>query len=340
MLLWRTRPICVNCHNYSAHILTLVMTWMSLYWALVYWCKKSDVSYRVLYRWRDGMGMLTTSTQQSMHLEISATDYWECTHFQDAARPRIPMHVKGKVSALRVLTRRTWLSPGEDSAMQRDLLITGTAFFLSLYTVRKKAPRWMLPGTKHTDIVREESASTEIAPPPQQTRTWHCTCREPICKCCYGRQRAGMSDPPDVQLTNYGWEVKEHEHVMPAISREPAEGKACSGRCSCGDYLAPATVSVKEEWLLLYPQTRREEDEGDTTEWSGFWWSCSGREWLIELMTVTSSRVIWHTVVTIRCLLNYCYMLVCYFVYKLWRFVHWSCKLSATDPIKHSVKYM
>ena len=54
---------------------------------------------------------------------------------------------------------------------------------------------------------------------------------------------------------------------MHAISREPAapsklmyvisfsckaEGKACSEMCSCGSrgYLAPATVSVKEEWLL------------------------------------------------------------------------------------------
>ena len=60
---------------------------------------------------------------------------------------------------------------------------------------------------------------------------------------------AEKSDPPDVQLTYYGWEVKEHERVMPAISREPAapsklmdvvrcsckaEGKVCSGRCSYG----------------------------------------------------------------------------------------------------------
>ena len=58
---------------------------------------------------------------------------------------------------------------------------------------------------------------------------------------------ADKSDPPDVQLTDCGWEVKEHEHVIPAISREPAaqskrmdvvrcsckaEGKDCSGRCS------------------------------------------------------------------------------------------------------------
>ena len=57
------------------------------------------------------------------------------------------------------------------------------------------------------------------------------------------------ADPPHVQLTDYGWEVKEHEQVMPAISREPpapsklmdvvrcsckAEGKVCSGRCSYG----------------------------------------------------------------------------------------------------------
>ena len=51
--------------------------------------------------------LLTTSTQQSMHLEINATDYWERTYFQGAARSRIPMHGKGKVSVLRVLTRRT-----------------------------------------------------------------------------------------------------------------------------------------------------------------------------------------------------------------------------------------
>ena len=33
---------------------------------------------------------------------------------------------------------------------------------------------------------------------------------------------ADKSDPPDIQLTDYCWEVKEHEHVMPAVSREPA----------------------------------------------------------------------------------------------------------------------
>ena len=60
---------------------------------------------------------------------------------------------------------------------------------------------------------------------------------------------ADKSDPSYVRLTDYGWEVKEHEHVMPAISREPAalsklmdviscsckaKGKVCSGRCSYG----------------------------------------------------------------------------------------------------------
>ena len=80
---------------------------------------------------------------------------------------------------------------------------------------------------------------------------------------------ADKSDPPDVQLTDYGWEVKEHEGVMPAISREPAapsklmdvvrcsckaDGKVCIGRCSCGskqiECCEPATVSVKEACLL------------------------------------------------------------------------------------------
>ena len=33
---------------------------------------------------------------------------------------------------------------------------------------------------------------------------------------------ADKSVPPDVQLTDYGREVKEHGQVMAAISREPA----------------------------------------------------------------------------------------------------------------------
>ena len=71
---------------------------------------------------------------------------------------------------------------------------------------------------------------------------------------------ADKCDPPDIQLTDYGWEVKEHEHVMPAVSREPAapsklmdviscsckaEGKACSGRCSCGSSAGFEIVPIR-----------------------------------------------------------------------------------------------
>ena len=76
---------------------------------------------------------------------------------------------------------------------------------------------------------------------------------------------ADKSDPPDIQLTDYGWEVKEHEHVMPAVSREPAAPSKLLDVISCSfkaegrvkpvvesvavglvDYRASATVSVKE----------------------------------------------------------------------------------------------
>ncbi len=74
---------------------------------------------------------------------------------------------------------------------------------------------------------------------------------------------ADKSDPPDVQMTGYGWEVNEHEHVMPAISREPAapsklmnvlrcsgneECKVFSGRCSYG--MSSTSYCVREGGML------------------------------------------------------------------------------------------
>ncbi len=78
---------------------------------------------------------------------------------------------------------------------------------------------------------------------------------------------ADKYDPPDVQLTDYGWEVKEHEHMMPAISREPAapskpmasSGAAAKRRAKSivegvamdpMECRVPANVSVKEGYLL------------------------------------------------------------------------------------------
>ncbi len=59
---------------------------------------------------------------------------------------------------------------------------------------------------------------------------------------------ADKADPPDVQITDYGWEVQDNGQVMPVLSKESiapeqlmdviscscrAKGKACSLKCSC-----------------------------------------------------------------------------------------------------------
>ena len=76
---------------------------------------------------------------------------------------------------------------------------------------------------------------------------------------------ADKSDPPDVQLTDCVWNVKEHGQVMPAISREPsaplkfmdaiscscnAEGKARMVAMDPIECCVPLAVSVKEAWLF------------------------------------------------------------------------------------------
>ena len=45
---------------------------------------------------------------------------------------------------------------------------------------------------------------------------------------------ADKSDRSNVQLTDYGWEVNEHDHVMTAISREPAAPSKLMDVISCG----------------------------------------------------------------------------------------------------------
>ena len=93
---------------------------------------------------------------------------------------------------------------------------------------------------------QDEPTSTEIAPPTDANVALHVQ-RAHLQMLSW--KVADKSDPPDVQLTDFGWELKEHEHAMPAISREPAapsklvdvvscsckaEGKVCSGRCCYG----------------------------------------------------------------------------------------------------------
>ena len=46
---------------------------MDVFLLLAHWCKKADVSCAVqMDTWRDGMGLFSISTQQSLLLEISA----------------------------------------------------------------------------------------------------------------------------------------------------------------------------------------------------------------------------------------------------------------------------
>ena len=190
---------------------------------------------------------LTSTTASEKGVRQCARVYWECTHFQEATQSHIYPNGRGKVSALRVLTQ-TDIDEldsvlGEGSANRRDLLTTYIASFCHS-TVRKKAPRWMLPGMKYTKTggtrfhwnrsPTNANLALHVQRAHLQMLLW---------------KAADKSDPPDAQLTDYGWEVKEHENVMPAISREPAvpsklmdvvrcsckaEGKLCSGRCSYG----------------------------------------------------------------------------------------------------------
>ena len=104
---------------------------------------------------------------------------------------------------------------------------------------------------------------------------------------------ADKSDPPesDVQLTDYGWELKEHEHAMPAISREPAapsklvdvvscsckaEGKVCRGRCSYGSNgMSCTSYCVREGGMLAVThlpnrrRTKATQSEVDSDEFAG-----------------------------------------------------------------------
>ena len=215
----------------------------------------------MLYRWRDGTGLFATSMQQSLHLEISAGDFWECTHFQDATLSRTPMEEERcphcEYSLKRTLTNLIQ-SLGEECATQTDLQKAGTSFFLSLYCQKESTS---LNAARH-DIYRKRKNPPPLKslPPTDAYLALHVQ-RAHLQMLLW--KAADKFDPPDIQLTDYGWEVKEHEHVMPAVSREPAapsklmdviscsckaEGKACSGRCSCGSSGLSCTsyCSVKE----------------------------------------------------------------------------------------------
>ena len=243
---------------------------------LVYWCKKADVSCAVqMERWNGSV------------LDINAT----VTALGDKCRGHLGMHAlsgcdtvsypngRGKVSALRVLTQ-TDIDElvsvlGEESATQTDLQKAGTSFFLSLYCQKESTS---LNAARH-DIYRKRKNPPPLKslPPTDANLALHVQ-RAHLQMLLW--KAADKSDPPDIQLTDYGWEVKEHEHVMPAVSREPAapsklmdviscsckaEGKACSGRCSCGSSgLSCTSYCVCEGGNnCCNPHTQQEEDEDE-----------------------------------------------------------------------------
>ena len=233
-------------HWAGAYIVRILSDDTDVFLLLVYWCKKADVSCAVQMEiWNGSV------------LDINAT----VTALGDKCRGLLGMHAlslsgcdtvsypngRGNVSALRVLTQ-TDIDEfdsvlGEESATQTDLQKAGTSFFLSLNCQKESTS---LNAARH-DIYRKRKNPPPLKslPPTDANLALHVQ-RAHSQMLLW--KAAEKSDPPDIQLTDYGWEVKEHEHVMPAVSREPAapsklmdviscsckaEGKACSGRCSC-----------------------------------------------------------------------------------------------------------
>ena len=279
---------------------------------LVYWCKKADVLCALqMERWNGSV------------LDINTT----VTALGDKCRGLLGRHAlsgcdtvsypngRGKVSALRVLTQ-TDIDEldsvlGEESATQTDLQKAGTSFFLSLYCQKESTS---LNAARH-DIYRKRKNPPPLKslPPTDANLALHVQ-RAHLQMLLW--KAADNSDPPDIQLTDYGWEVKEHEHVMPAVSREPAapsklmdviscsckaEGKACSGRCSCGSSgLSCTSYCVCEGGnTCCNPHTQQEEDEdepqqsdvdyddlaGEESDWLSLWPSIlvvlSDIQWLL-----------------------------------------------------------
>ena len=225
---------------------------------LVYWCKKADVSCAVqMERWNGSV------------LDINAT----VTALGDKCRGLLGMHAlsgcdtvsypngRGKVSALRVLTQ-TDIDEldsvlGEESATQTDLPKAGTSFFLSLYCQKESTS---LNAARHdTERGRIRLHWNRF---PQPTRTWHCTCRERICKCYYGRRRTSLTLQIYNWLTMAGkwrnmstWCLPFLGSLLHHRSSWTSSAAAAKRRVKpvvegvavgLVDYRAPATVSVKE----------------------------------------------------------------------------------------------
>ena len=74
------------------------------------------------------------------------------------------------------------------------------ALLLSVHQLSEKSTS--LNATRH-EIYRNWRNPPPLKSLPQPTRTWHCTCREPICKCCHGRWRTSLT------LQMYNWLIMD-----------------------------------------------------------------------------------------------------------------------------------
>ena len=221
---------------------------------LVYWCKKADVSCAVqMERWNGSV------------LDINAT----VTALGDKCRGLLGMHAlsgcdtvsypngRGKVSALQVLTQMDIDELVSVLGEERQTCRRQALHSFCPSTVRKKAPRWMLPGTTYTERGRIRLHWNRF---PQPTRTWHC--RDRICKCYYGRRRTSMTLQIYNWLTMAGkwrnvstWCLPFLGSLLHHRSSWTSSAAAAKRRVKpvvegvavgLVDYRAPATVSVKE----------------------------------------------------------------------------------------------
>jgi hypothetical protein len=211
---------------------------------LVYWCWKKGVSCNVQMEKWDGCV-----------LDISAT----VTQNGDKCRNILGMHAlsgcdtvsypngKGKTTALKVLnqTNITGLDSvlGEEGATHSDLMATGTAFFLSLYN--QKNSKSMNAARYEIYRRRKNPPALKSLPPTDVNLAFHIR-RAHLQMMLW--KAADKTEPPDVEITNYGWEVTDNGDVKPSLSKEPAapdklmdviscscraEGSACSKKCGC-----------------------------------------------------------------------------------------------------------
>ena len=142
------------------------------------------------------MAKLSTSWKQFSYLPRSLTstaasengawqcagDYWECTHFREATQSQIPMEEE-RCPPCKYSLKRT--STNLIQFCGRTVLLAETCSQLAQESTSLNA-------TRH-DIYRNRMNPPPLKSLPQPTRTWHCTCREPICKCCHGRWRTSLT---------------------------------------------------------------------------------------------------------------------------------------------------